>query len=548
MTPTPRAALPVRPRLQPEQSLDSYLEHVAVANHLTATDLTSRIDATTRFLLLKPADDALHAIARLTGQPVDQLRRATLARYDGTALDLTALDPDRPASYRALAARGWAPGAHTTICPACLADHSRWHIGWRLPLVTVCTTHRVYLHATCPGCNRPFRAPRHTHLRPIGTATCCGNPLGQRGRSCRTDLTTLATTPADTPCIRRQQLDDTTLEGHPRLVLGIPTPPHAALAALRSITVLLLHIATTAPHTARLPHWVETLRTDVADNQSHRWGIAPPQDIPTRSRALSTAAHLLDSPDLETAATRLEPWLAAIPSTANGILGWVADHSTPSPATTRIVTAAHAPRRRLSWALDHLAPLTSSPRHIPQVIDADLVSRHLDGLFTSRPTTVRAFTALCIARTHPHVCTWADAAAALGLPAQHGIGTARAASTGMTGSPSRVVDAITRLAAHLPALDHRQAEHTVRAFAHDPSWFAEWGNHHRPGTRPTSITYALAWLWTETAHGHLDAAPGWTTPPSRDERARARRFAASLTNSQQTHLRAVVARGREPSP
>src|SRR5690606_27253409 len=87
--------LPSRPALLAGQALDSYLEHLAEANHLRPADLSRLITATTdtvRFLMLTPSARMLTALSALTGLPREQLRAATLAQYDGTVLDLTGLE------------------------------------------------------------------------------------------------------------------------------------------------------------------------------------------------------------------------------------------------------------------------------------------------------------------------------------------------------------------------------------------------------------------------------------------------------------------------
>ena len=60
--------LPVRPRIQPGQALDSYLEHLADANHLPAAEITRRLRSatdTTRYLMLAPTPATLTALAEI---------------------------------------------------------------------------------------------------------------------------------------------------------------------------------------------------------------------------------------------------------------------------------------------------------------------------------------------------------------------------------------------------------------------------------------------------------------------------------------------------
>nr|WP_257908642.1 TniQ family protein [Janibacter limosus] len=118
--------LPARPILHPGQAPDCYLEHLADANYLTAGTLMAMVTAasdTTRYLLLRPTPQTLEALGGLTGHPVDALTAATPAPLDGTLVDLSGLDPNNQYSYRDLAARGWAPGQGTQICPSCPAEN-----------------------------------------------------------------------------------------------------------------------------------------------------------------------------------------------------------------------------------------------------------------------------------------------------------------------------------------------------------------------------------------------------------------------------------------
>src|SRR5699024_1953405 len=109
---------------------------------------------------------------------------------------------------------------------------------------TTCTTHGTYLLTICPGCDKPFRAPRHGLLRPVGSTTICGNSRRARGQHCRTDLSALTAPPADTQCLARQKRYDTAVAENAATVFGDLVPAIVYHQALRSLTVLLLHITT----------------------------------------------------------------------------------------------------------------------------------------------------------------------------------------------------------------------------------------------------------------------------------------------------------------
>lgn len=538
--------LPRRPPMRTGEALDSYLEQLATANHLRTADvvrtLTSATD-TTRYLMLTPTERTLHVLAGLTGLEAAQLRAATLAHYADSALDLTGLDPHRQASYRTIAGRGWIPGSGTQICPECLADTGAWKIAWRLPTTTTCITHGTYLLAACPGCDKPFRAPRHTFLRPDGDTTTCGNSRGRRGQHCSTDLTTLAAPAAENECLARQERYDTALARHAVTVLGEQVPAAAYHQALRSLTVLLLHIAKATDKASTLPEWASPLRAAWKDARAPRWGITPPEETALRSRALTAADNVLAAPNSDDAAARLAPWTAAVPDTPDGFLGWVGDHTTPSPIVTRLVMATHAPRRRLSHALDVLEPLSSRLEEIPQVITRYLFERHLAGLFTSRPETVRTFASLCLARTHPDVTTWAAAAQAIGLDPHLGEKTAQTCTAAQQASTRQVVTAMQDVAAQLPGQNFREREQDIRVLASDTTWFTSWARQFRPRTRPSSRSYALTHVWLASAHGHITTSPAWKGTPTREQRSQYRRFVQNLTTTQLTGLERLPGEG-----
>jgi hypothetical protein len=185
-------ALPISIPPRPGESIESWLEHLADANGLTTAQLlaaTGRGRAGTRYLTLAPSPEALTRLAALARVDEDSVYAATLASFDGTALDLTGLDPTDRHSYRQVAARGWTPAHGTQICPACLADSGTWKSAWRLLLVTACTHHRLVLVAECRGCGRPFRDQRHSHLRSVGAATCLREPSSGKDRSSSANTT-----------------------------------------------------------------------------------------------------------------------------------------------------------------------------------------------------------------------------------------------------------------------------------------------------------------------------------------------------------------------
>ncbi len=539
--------LPVTLDLCAGQALDCYLEHLAEANGMTTAQLLTvvrgeRGHSTTRFLMLHPTRTATTRLACMARLGAKDVTAATLAAYDGTALDLAGLDPDDLYTYRGVAARGWVPGHGTQICPPCLAATGIWQLAWRLLTVTVCLTHATYLIAVCPGCRRPFRDQRHSPLRQAGTSTQCGNPLG-RGptRQCLRELTALPTVRADPRCVAGQQRRNRAITGATVCVLGTDVPAVGYLQDLRHLTTLLLHLANQPGGLAPVP-WANELAAEAAartGQRGPRWGMRPPTDPALRSRALSSADDILTCGTVDDAAAAFLPWLQTVPRTATGSLGWLANRTVMTPTLTRIIIAAHAPHRTLAHRLDTHLGLDTPMCRLPQVLPNILYRAHLRGLFDSDPDTVRLFASLCLARAHPQSATWGAAAAALRLPPELGLRTARTCSATVQVSIADYLAHLTRLAEALPDINYPPIEASIRHGRNSTAWFQEWAAC-RPRTRNTSRSYALTWQWLHVAHGHIVTSPSWLAPPTAKQRALYRQFDTSLTAHQQEQLRSAL--------
>jgi len=543
------AALPVSVTPRPGESIESWLEHLADANGLTTAQLlgaTGRGRAGTRYLTLAPSRQTVTRLAALARVDEQDVYAATLAAFDGTALDLTGLDPGDRHSYRQVAARGWAPAHGTQICPACLAETGTWQSAWRLLIVTTCARHESLLVARCPSCRRPFRDQRHSHLRRVGAATVCGNPLGAGPtKQCQHDLNTIeATSPTD-DVIAVQARVDAALVGRQVTVLGQAAKPAAYLTDLRHLTTLLLHLAG-QPSATQLAPWVSNLAEEAdarSGERGPRWGLRPPEQPGLRAEALATADGILTAPDIDTAAARLTPWTELTPTTNDGPLGWLADRTVMTPTLTRLVMAARAPHRRLSHHLDN-HPGGHMPINlnlVPQVIPHAQYVEHLGGASTSGEETVRLFASLSLARLHPDVTSWAAAAETLNMPGQMGVRCARACSATMLVSAEEWKSRIWRAGEETERRDYRAVEAKVERRLNSWRWFEEWRRSCRPATRDSSQPHAVTWQWVHVAHGHLDLSPSWDdkTPNARDP-ARYRQFAGSLDRLQSQCLGGCV--------
>lgn len=547
--------LPVTVTPRPGESIESWLEHLADANGLHTAALLTLMKsrpATTRFLTLAPSSEAVTCLARLTRVGPAQIQAAALAVFHGTAVDLSGLDHEDRHSYRLVAARGWTPAHGTQLCPACLADTGAWMTAWRLPVVTACHQHRRFLAQTCPGCRRPFRDQRHSHLRAVGAATICGNPLSDGPtRQCPYELTGLTTPPTAPQVLATQTRVDRALAGGRVFTLDAEVSPASYLGDLRHLATLLLHLAL-QPGASDVAAWTSDVHVAAearGTSRAPRWGLCPPDDPVVRGTALATADAILAAPDLGTAAGALVPWLELTRMTVDGPLGWLADRTVMTSTLTQLVMAARAPHRRLSHRLDHHRehhqehPDQKGPRMawstnlIPQVLPHRVYVEHLDGASDSREETVRLFASLSVARMLPGIRTWAAAAEALGMPPELGSRTGRTCSATMRVSADEWEARIYRALQDTHCRDYRQVEAKVRYRAGKSRWFDEWSRVCRPGTRPATQPLAVTWQWVHVAHGHLDQSPGWQgLKPTARDRARYRQFEASLDDTQRSML------------
>lgn len=538
LTPLPVTIAPVA-----GEALDGYLERLGAANALPRPALVQRLSqagAPTAFLTIAPAEPLIANLAALTSLDTVALWRCTLASMVG--IDTYGLDPANKNTWRRVAARGWPPAHGTALCPRCLDDDGIWQLSWRHPWVTTCTEHRLWLIDHCPTCGRRFRSHR-TPLRAVDTSPDrCGNPGGARGRGCQQPLGELDTIAAPAAMVVAQRLVDSALQGRPVGVLGDLVDPGDYLRELKSLAVLLLHLAA-QPGGEELASWAETARADRERSggaRAARWGLVPPGSVQLRGQAIAAADEILRTASLNDAADELHPWTELTPATNDGQLGWLADHTTMTPLVTRLVMTATSSRRRLATLLDSShsgLPLTA----VPQVVPAGVYARHVSGMLDVTARTGRLFVSLCLARQHLGNLTWARAAAALRLPPELGAKTARACSANLLASGADFLAALAGVANGLdPAVDYRARENAVRRLARSRGWYRPWARIHLPGSHTASQQYAVTWLWTEYARGHIDTSPGWQHPPKGHERAHYRSYAGRLDQAATDALTLLV--------
>jgi TniQ len=151
---SPGRTLPLRVPIVPGEALDSWLEALARRHQVRVGTLTAAlgwpVPATPGGLVAGIPAQVLRRLEHLAGLPARRLDVAVLDRHL----------PPGPVRRRG-----------SRYCPSCLAERDgRWLLAWRLGWTFACTTHRVLLCDTCPGCGQ---APRgrsgRAGLNPPGT-------------------------------------------------------------------------------------------------------------------------------------------------------------------------------------------------------------------------------------------------------------------------------------------------------------------------------------------------------------------------------------------
>ncbi|WP_454166306.1 TniQ family protein [Gordonia iterans] len=549
--------LPARVAIDPRESLDSYLERLALVNDLTSSSLVGLLrenhdgsSPSTAFMLVRPSDKLASRIMSLTGLGEAAVEQSTLARYDsGVPLNLEGFDPLDRASYRTVVAQGWFPQHGTQLCPLCLRRDGIWQLAWRLPISAVCLEHDVHLVAECSDCGRRFRTRYQSPLRPhLDNDQPCGNSLGS-WTPCRHSVLDESPLPASDGARRAAIQVADAINGKETRVLGATLAPAAYLAEIRNLSTLLLHLAT-RPQAQGFVDWAGALQAEAASRTTElrgpRWGIQPPRSALVRGEAMSEAATILASRELQDAVMRLADWFDLIAAVPGGPQSWLVNRAAMSPVLSWLIVRVLSSRRHVGLQIDHQDGLVDLPLSaIPQLLDQNTYRRHFGGMLATLADTGRLYASLCIARAQAPGTNWCTAAASIGLAPDVGRRISRAASTRLIASPQEFAEATNAAARDLPSRrDYRALERRVIELAHTPTdWFTDWARSAKPKRRAVAIPYAVTWMWCEVAQGWLDTSPAWPPPVARQSKAAYRVFRDALPDELGATLRKLVETG-----
>lgn len=549
--------LPTRVSLHADEALDSFLERLTQANDLDPQHIVRVLRrgegeraTTLAFFMTAPTYTVLTRIERLSGVPVEQLRNATLMRFDaGRPLYLDDLNPLDRHTYRKIVVQGWFPPFGTQLCPLCVAQQGMWHVNWRLPIVATCIHHGTYLTTECGGCGQRFRSHRYWPLRPVlGPEQPCGNPVALR-QPCLRSVLTYAAEPADALALDCAESVRRAMNGQTVSMFGTPADPRAFLAELRNLATLLLHLGA---RTSAQPavSWASDLRNEARARSTRvrgaRWGFSPPHSARVRGAVLGCAHEILIQRNVESGGARLREWIRFVEDEKYGPAVWLSNRTKRTPTMAQLIAATTSDRHDVGRRLDRGHQCRRiQPSAIPQMIDVGIYRRLFTGMLGGYERTGRLYVSLCMVRAIVSVSNWADAAVRIGLPPGVGSRTSRAARARMRATPGDLQRSIDLALNNIPtSRDFRALEARVRVLAGGPEhWYPTWRLSTTPARRSDMLGYAVTWMWCEVAQGCLDTSPAWAVPPCHRIKADYRAFRDRLPAAAQDSLRRLVLPG-----
>lgn len=538
--PPRRLAHVLRPA--PGESFASWIDRYAADNALTPGEAAGVLGLECREAdgSLRPVyfgtlltARSLAALTARTGLDAQQVEAMQLARYHGTALDLSALDPAAESTLAPVARTQWALFTSSRACPHCLAESPVWPLWWRLGVAAVCPRHLVLLVDACPLCRTPLRRGARRHFRGLPRRSLpesgvCGARYGGGQGRCPQPMAQLPTVglPVALAALQRTALG--VADGEPASVAGRTVEGAEWFAALRYLTAAFR----LAPSVAReantaLPSAVlEALEPQREARRSGRGGadLALTQMPPTAAGAaiaLAAGVPLLSAPGQRECAALLEPLARALAAYRSSMgrdplaplrcppaLAGALEQATPfMPAQHRIVGAMPPAARRRRSAL--------SARHLPHLADPSdyeqLIAGYLPG---TAPRSGRRLAALSAARMLGEAKSWAATAAAIGMDPARAREVADTVLQRITDPPgywAEISTLLQRLEQRGP-VDYAARRAALRGLREVP--YGLMRDACRPLGSPVTIArrrHAAAWIWARLTSGDIREAPAYRT-------------------------------------
>ena len=195
-----------------DESFVSWVDRSAAAFGVTAGEtlrglglLAGRSQRIALYGVTMPRADRDH-IGAMTGLGGARIGAMLLARFDGSALDLSGLS--RGASSGSVAVQEGALFWGTRCCPCCVSESGgAWSLWWKLRLAVVCCRHGTMLVDSCPACAARPRQGRSGTGWPatysaVPQPAICGDRLA--GATCASDLSAIEPGRADRRLLEAQ--------------------------------------------------------------------------------------------------------------------------------------------------------------------------------------------------------------------------------------------------------------------------------------------------------------------------------------------------------
>ncbi|MEW6421380.1 MAG: TniQ family protein [Deinococcota bacterium] len=580
-----RRVLQSRPVPVAGQSLPSYLEGLAAGQALpipllTALYRTGLIDdecvaalPAAYGLTLEP--DRRREFARLTRLSEAQVEGMLLSRYQGVALDLSALNPRDPNSVRKVAMDSWAFFDSSWICPQCVAETQALQLSWRLPLHFACLHHGV-LHAdTCPTCGKLFGNIRQGHgglplfASQVPRPGHCWNapPVGQCGdgrsaRPCGFDLSQaraydLKPFPR---VLDAQRVILTALDRRQAWVAGRERLTMEYVGHLRSVAALLLYGARIEDFGALPPLLLTAVEAYVEDRDQRlqqRLSLREKEAArggPTisayrgtqRSAALmaavlTPAVELLAADSVGALAEGLAPLVERARAVKQRKLRLMGTDFHFEGPLAEALDAVLAPRAGFALRVGHRSRFVPPggyhfrPEHLPQLLWLDVYRKDFAPLLAESDIGedyARRVVSMALVKLTANY-SWVQAAEALGLPPGSGTGSANKVM-GVLNALQRAdtfAEALHALAAEL----HTRKNHTDYAalrrrledFSEVP-WDIWCDVTHStrclPGKHGGKNRFAAAYVWAQATGGDWRLSPALQGPKPLVQREMYQRF------------------------
>ncbi|QSR28765.1 hypothetical protein CFH99_24390 [Nocardioides aromaticivorans] len=501
-----------RPQLHPDESITSHYVRTLQACGLRPHDLHRRSSAKVDWDRVTPyrvQDQFFRSWSRLSHQPIDQLRAATMLRYKDAIPAFIDVATGKRELHQ-IARATWTWPSSTQACVACLdARPSVWKLEWRLPWIFDCPDHQRLLATHCRLCAQQFTEHHHCPLTLVQVPQWPNSP---------------AILPATGQMIETAAFIRSVLAGEPADLGHVVAKGTEYLEGLRGLSGLIEHI--------------ERRRDSKSGSDSatiRRAAAAAPRDARRRAHLLSTAHELLAQPP-DATADRLR---TAIRESVDGTTStgtWLRDHSHVTTLTEPIF-AILANEQRSVGRVQLLGP--SNPTlNVPQMIASDTWAK-LKECTSASESTGRCYASMLLVKL-TRSSTWAEAGAALNLPQDIASQVARTGTAKLI-DDKRFTEIVARLVHEPATIDWRARERRMYALLDDQKWIA--ATAQEAGVPHLVAGLVRERLWALWAQGHPRVQlQRW--PMSRSERQQVANQKRRLTAAQvQTMLDCVAKSG-----